>query len=178
MTKTNPKKRKSSVRGRRGVFKEWLKPESLLKMEGWARDGLSNKQIAYNIGVSESTFYGWIDKYPEMEHAVKKGKEVVDREVENALLKRALGYDAEETKTYMKEDKNGTKQKHVEKTKKHVAADTTAMIFWLKNRKPQDWNENYKVEHSGEVTNNVNNMQNLSEKDLLNLSKLAGGDDE
>lgn len=77
-------------------FKEWLTKEGLIKIEGWARDGLSDEQIAQNIGVSRSTLNDWKKKYPDISDTVARGKEVVDRQVENALLKRALGYEVVE----------------------------------------------------------------------------------
>ena len=67
----------------KGKYQEWLTPEGLLKIEGWARDGLVDKQIAANIGVSERTFTDWKSKYSAISSALKKGKEVVDRQVEN-----------------------------------------------------------------------------------------------
>lgn len=162
---------KGNKAGRRGIYKDWITPEGLIKLEGFAMDGLSNKQIAHNIGISEPTIYVWIEKYPELAKAIKKGKEVVDREVENALLKRALGYEVEETKTYMKDTGNGKQQKHIEKTKKHIAGDTTAMIFWLKNRKREEWNEKFQLEHSGGTTNTVS-LDGLDRDDLKALARM------
>ncbi|WP_339012255.1 helix-turn-helix domain-containing protein [Lactococcus garvieae] len=78
-------------------YHEWLTEEGLVKLEGWARDGLSDKQIAEDkIGVSERTFTDWKKKFSSISSVLKKGKEVVDRQVENALLKRALGYETTE----------------------------------------------------------------------------------
>lgn len=78
-------------------YHEWLTEEGLIKLEGWARDGLSDKQIAEDkIGVSERTFTDWKKKFSSISSVLKKGKEVVDRQVENALLKRALGYETTE----------------------------------------------------------------------------------
>lgn len=136
---------------RKGKYHQWIEPEGLTLIEGWARSGLSDEQIAHNMGIVPKTLYEWMNKYSDISKAIKKGKEVSDFEVENALYKRALGYEVEETKTYMKDNGNGTQTKHIERTKKHVAGDTTAMIFWLKNRKRNDWNENYHLEHSGTV---------------------------
>lgn len=76
----------------KGKYEEWLTSEKLLLLEGWARDGLTDKQIAHNMGISRSTLNEWKNKYPDISDTLKKGKEVVDRMVENALLKRALGY--------------------------------------------------------------------------------------
>lgn len=121
--------------GRRGKYKEWLTPESLIKIEGWARDGLTDEQIADNIGISTSTLYDWKKKYPEFSEALKKGKEIVDREVENALLKSALGFYYEEQSVTNKGD--------VVTLKKYEKPNVTALIFWLKNRKPDVWRDKH-----------------------------------
>ena len=71
---------------------EWLEQDKLTLLEGWSRDGLTNEQIANNIGINVKTLYDWKNKESNISNALKKGKEVVDIEVENALLKRALGY--------------------------------------------------------------------------------------
>ena len=127
----------------KGKYIDWIEPEGLLKLEGWARDGLVDEQIAQNIGIAASTLYEWKKQYPEISEALKKGKEVVDRQVENALLKRALGYEYDEITTeYGKEIKRVTKQ---------VVPDVTAQIFWLKNRKPDQWRDKQQIEHSGEI---------------------------
>lgn len=115
----------------------WMAEDGLTKIQGWARDGLIEKQIAKNMGVAESTLRGWKNRFPEIAEALRKGKEVVDREVENALYKRALGYWVTETETTTYSD--GT-TKTTEK-RRHIVPDTTAQIFWLKNRKPDQWRE-------------------------------------
>jgi len=117
----------------KGKYQEWLTKEGLLKLEGWARDGLTDEQIAKNMGISLSTFYEWKNKFSEISESLKKGKEVVDREVENALLKAALGYEYEE------EIVNNKGQ--VVRVKKYAKPDITAIIFWLKNRKPDTWRD-------------------------------------
>ena len=122
----------------KGKYQEWLEPEGLLKIEGWARDGLTDEQIAHNMGISSSTLYEWKNTYSEISETLKRGKEVVDRLVENALLKRALGYEYEEVKE--KYEYGEITERTV--TKKQVVPDTTAQIFWLKNRKPKDWRDN------------------------------------
>ena len=110
----------------------------MILLEGWARDGLTDEQIAHNMGISTRTLYRWKKKSCQICQALKKGKEVADREVENALFKRAVGYDYTETRT---EEKNGVITKKTITTK-HIPGDTTAMIFWLKNRKPEVWKAN------------------------------------
>ena len=133
----------------KGKYADWITPEGLLLLEGWARDGLTDEQIAQNMGIACSTFYAWKDRFKEISEALKKGKAPVDIQVENALLKRALGYEYEEVTTEIEEipyiDKKGNEQvkkhKHVKKTKKYVLPDTTAQIFWLKNRRPDKWRD-------------------------------------
>ena len=82
----------------KGKYEYWLSSEGLLKLEGWARDGLTDEQIAAKAGIRASTLYDWKNKYSEISEALKRGKEVVDIMVENALLKRALGYSYTEDK--------------------------------------------------------------------------------
>lgn len=131
----------------KGKFEYWLTPEGLLKLEGWARDGLTDEQIAHNMGIVPSTLYDWKNRFCEISESLKKGKEVVDRQVENALLKKALGYEYEEVK---KKYEAGTM---VEKTvtKKTVVPDTTAQIFWLKNRKPEKWRDKPEYEDTSAI---------------------------
>lgn len=124
-----------------GKYKEWLEPDNLIKLEGWARAGLIDKQIAHNIGVSEQTLNVWKKNYPLILASLKKGKEVIDYEVENALLKRALGYSYLEKRT---EYEMGMEVKTIV-TEKQVLPDVTAQIFWLKNRKPGEWREKANV---------------------------------
>ena len=95
------------------------------------------EQLAGKMGINPATLYDWKNKYPKISEALKKGKEVVDIQVENALLKRALGYDYQEQRIE-KSDKDGTK---IIQTIRHIPADTTAQIFWLKNRRPDKWRD-------------------------------------
>lgn len=85
-------------------------------IEGWAKDGLTDEQISRNLGISKVTFYKYKASCSELNELLKKSKEVVDYEVENALYKSAIG------------------------------GNVSAMIFWLKNRRPDKWRD--KREHS------------------------------
>lgn len=95
----------------KGKFTYWLTPEGLVLLEGWARDGLTYAQIAHNMGISRSTLDKWKNDFSDISDALKKGKEVVDYEVENALLLKAL------------------------------SGDVGACIFWLKNRRRDKWRD-------------------------------------
>lgn len=165
-----------------------VKPKFVL-IEAWARNGLTDEQITKNLGISKTTFYKYLKEHTELSELLKRNKEVVDVQVENALLKRALGYSYNEDK-YMSvsmeqaeyfekldEFMNKYKYEHpdatdselmivreqfpktktvlVERKTKDVAPDTTAQIFWLKNRKPNDWRDKQEMQHSGTLANNV-----------------------
>lgn len=124
----------------RGKYQEWLEDDNLIKIAAWARDGLTEEQIAKNMGIAYSTLKVWKDKYSAISAALKRGKEVVDFEVENALYKNAMGGYIEEEKTYISEV-NGVVTKRKEIYKRYIKPDTTAQIFWLKNRKPDKWRD-------------------------------------
>jgi hypothetical protein len=121
----------------KGKYQKWLTPDGHILLEAWARDGLTDEQIAHNMGVTAKTLYEWKKKYGKICEALKKGKEVVDVEVENALLKRAKGF------AYLEEKQeiDAAGRRTVTKTVKQVAPDVGAAIFWLKNRKPEQWRE-------------------------------------
>lgn len=110
-------------------YTEWLTPEGLVLVEGWARDGLIDEQIAKNMNVAYSTFREWKKKFPTLSAALKQGKEVSDRQVENALFKTATGY-------YYQEE-TVTNAGEIVTIKKYSKPNTTAQIFWLKNRKTE-----------------------------------------
>lgn len=136
---------------RHTTYKDWATEEGIIKIEGFARDGMVNEEIAQKIGIHPSTLYDWQSKYPEIAEALKRGKEVIDRQVENALLKKALGYEYEEVKTYIEKDGAGNEKKKIEKTIKHIAPDATAIIFWLSNRKSNEWRRNANKERLDEA---------------------------
>ena len=135
--------------------------DRLIEVEGWARDGLTDEQIWNKLGISKDTFYRYKNEYSDFSDSLKRGKEVVDREVENALLKRALGYNFVEETTEELPD-GSTKSKTVIK---HIPGDTTAQIFWLKNRKPDVWRDKTAIEHSGEIKGD-NPFSNLTTEEL------------
>ena len=260
-------------------YEKWITDEGLLQLEAWARNGLTDEQIAHNMGVSTATLYNYKRNHLEILEALKKGKEVVDIQVENALLKRALGYEFTETtrerivdtgqkkrhngeseltteewemaqryfkgecaycgsenkitKDHLDPLKNGgkltasnvvpacgscnsskrdhqwlswyQKQTFYSKIKgqkildyvefvlstpvstkdvemlvtkevtKQVSPDTTAQIFWLKNRKPKQWRDKQVVEHGGEVSVNTA-FANLTVEELRRLANAKRSD--
>lgn len=116
-------------------------------VEGLARRGLTDDQIAEHIGVTRKTLYEWRRKYPAFAVALAHNKDEADLQVEKSLFQRALGYDYTETK----EIREGKKLVKTEKTVKHIAPDVTAQIFWLKNRRPDLWRDKREHHHEGSL---------------------------
>ena len=159
---------------------KWLEPDGLLRIQGWARDGLTEEQIAKNMGVSRSTLSDYKVKYPDILRAIKNSKEVADREVENALFNKATGYTVK-LKKPMKvrhveyDEQTGRKIAEYERIEYieeevHVPADTTAQIFWLKNRKPNEWRDKVTV-------TDESSLEKLDEliSSIDTLAKKSGG---
>ena len=133
--------------GAKGRYSEWLTEDGLLLLEGWARDGLSDKQIADNMGIAERTFTEWKSRFDAIRAALKKGKAPVDYHVENALYKSATGYTVKvkkpvklKTKKQLK-DKGMIEEERIEYVEEelYIRPDTTAQIYWLKNRRRGKW---------------------------------------
>lgn len=164
----------------KGKYEKWLKPENLLLLEAWARNGLTDEQIAKNMGICRDTLIEWKKHYPDISDTLKKGKEVVDIEVENALLKKALGI----SKTVKKPIKvkeviyeNGRRLKETERIEYadeeiYTPPETAAIIFWLKNRRPDLWREKQSLVLSGNVDTN-NPFEGLSYEQLVKLAELG-----
>lgn len=149
----------------------------LPEIEQMARDGYRDEDIAKRLGVSRQTIHAWKGKYEEFFEALRKGKEVVDAEIENKLLDNARGYTFwEETQELViKKDIYGKpvlnefgvvvqELQTVKRVKKHIKGDTVAQIFWLKNRMPNEWRDKNHIEHSGGV--GVNGLDYMSDEDL------------
>lgn len=139
---------------KKGKYEKWLTEQSLTLLEGWARSGLTDQDIAKNIGISRSTLNVWRERFPQIANAISAGKEVADYAVENALFRRAVGYETEEETLERLFDKTtGKFEMRVTKTvRKRVAPDTVAAIFWLKNRRPDKWRD--RAEENGGAANN------------------------
>lgn len=153
----------------KGKYQEWRTPDKLTLLQAWARNGLTDEQIASNIGISRDTLYTWKKKYPDISDTLKRGKEIVDIEVENALLKRALGYEYEEVTTGLVWDKktNDYKERVTKTVKKQVAPDVTAAIFWLKNRKPDGWRDKKDVSVAANISNPFDGITTEEIKKLI-----------
>lgn len=125
----------------KGKYAEWLTPDGLLLLEGWARDGLTDEQIARNIGIKRPTLYDWCNKYSDIYDALKRGKAPVDFQVENALLKSAIGFSVTLKKPVKVRDSNGAEHIEYADEEVFIQPNTAAQIFWLKNRKKDRWKD-------------------------------------
>lgn len=157
-TKTQLVKKKI---GRKPLYTYWLTEEGLGQVKMFARDGLINKEIAQKMGINNATLYEWQGRFPDFADAIKKGKKVIDEQVENSLLKRAMGYQYEE-ETWAKN--HDGEMEVVKKVLKSQAPDVTAQMFWLKNRKPKEWRDKVEVhnEHRGTITVEMGELEKWS----------------
>ena len=108
-----------------------------------AMHGMIDKDMADRFQVAESTFHKWKKDHPEFKKALKKGKETPDNQAISALLKSGLGYFVIESETYYDADGNITGS--VER-RKWIKENSTSLIFWLKNRLPEDWKDRQEIE--------------------------------
>lgn len=155
----------------KSTMAEWTEPDKLLLLEAWARDGLTDEQIAGNMGINVRTLYLWKKKNVQIFQSLKVGKEVADIEVENALRKKALGFrETEQTVSTRRtvEYENGKRIREVTEpvvteVEKYYPPDTTAQIFWLKNRKPEKWRD--KQEQKVDLTEAVKIIDSIGDGD-------------
>lgn len=110
--------------------------------------GATNLDLAHEFEVSVQTVRSWRAKHAEFRAAIKISKDVADEEVERSLFERATGYSHDSVKFFLAKDGSVVSQEFVE----HVPPDSTAMIFWLKNRKPAEWRDKIETQLSGEVS--------------------------
>lgn len=130
---------KNNLRRNPSVVDRWLDEDGLMLIECWSRDGYTIEDIANKIGVNKKTLYDWRSQYPEIEEALRNGREIVDYKVENALLKSALGYQKKEVKvtTVMRYGKVVETTKEVTETEQ--APNVNAIQTWLYNRCKDKW---------------------------------------
>lgn len=121
------------------IATDWLEEDHLMLLECWARDGYTYQDIANRIGIDVSTLKVWRAKYPDIEKALKTGREIIDYKVENALLKSALGYRTKETKVITIMRRGVVVETQTETVEKEQAPNVSAAQCWLYNRLPKKW---------------------------------------
>ncbi|MEE0740779.1 MAG: transposase [Emergencia sp.] len=146
---------------RKSKYETHVKPY-LTVIAAWCRNGATDETIAKKLGVAYSTFRTYRNEYPELQKSMKYAKEHADLEVEAALYKRAVGYSYDEVTI-----EGGVETKRVTK---EVVPDTTAQIFWLKNRKAGEWKDKQNMELSGSLERQKSKLDDL-------IGQLRGDDD-
>jgi hypothetical protein len=126
--------------------------------------GATDIEIADFFGVSDRTIYRWLIKYPSFCQSLKAGKDAADERVERSLYHKATGYTFESEKIFQHQGEI-VRAPYTE----HVPPDTTAMIFWLKNRRPENWRD--RSEH-------LIRHENVNEMTDDDLSRIATGSRE
>lgn len=124
-------------------------------------NGATDLEVSEELGINGATLYRWKIKYPNFCEALKAGKEIADNRVERTLYNRAVGYSFDSEKVFQFQGQIVRAD-----TVEHVPPDTTAAIFWLKNRKPEQWRDTQRHEH--DVT------AELGERLDRAIKKLAG----
>lgn len=184
-------------------YLEWLQdPDKHVLLSGWARKGLSDEQIAKNVGISRSTLSEWKRKYPDIADALKKDKEVADVEVENSLYLKCLGQKVSLKKTFKVKNiqyKDGKKVSEKEELQVgedeiYIPPDTKAIIFWLTNRARDDWKyrpgaeDNRDTDDEGgivmmapadmeAVKREIEEYKRNKERDMAAATETGGGDE-
>lgn len=160
--------------------KFWLTKSGLEQISEWARQGLSLEEIALNMGVSVKTLKKYKKQFTEIEKAISTGKQEADTLVENALLKRALGYEYVERVCERVLNKELGVYEYVltKEVTKEVKPDISAQIFWLKNRRPEVWRDkkDIEVEAVGNETSELSDEE-LNER-IANIKTKLGVDDD
>lgn len=168
----------------KGKFHDWLTPDSLLIIKGWARDGLTNKEIAEKIGIHISTFCDWLNNFPELSEALKTGRQPVLVKVEDTFFDKKLqGYFVEEeiTEKTVQKDSNGDVVgiiDHKRINKRYIPPDTTAMIFYMKCRMPEKYNDRINVsvddKRNGQLADLIDGLKEPCKDDIY--TETAGVD--
>lgn len=143
----------------KGKYREWLTENGMIRLEGWARDGLSDEQLAQNMGIGTTTLYRWKNEHREIREAIRAGKDIPDRKVENALYHSCFDRTITVNKAFKVrrvwfDDKgHRCEEERIEIAEETVAipANEKAQEFWLANRKPEQWSKKEKLEVSGSV---------------------------
>lgn len=143
------------------------KPEYVKTARALAKLGATNAEMAEAFGVSLSTFNLWKVQHEAFSDAIKIGKDVADARVVDALYHRAMGFSHADTDIRVVDGA-------IVETPiiKHYAPDTTAAIFWLKNRRPEEWRDKHDLEHSGQIK-----MAEMSDEEIQRRIEVLSRED-
>lgn len=159
----------------KGKFENWITEDGLLLLKGWARDGLTDEEIAKKMGINVATLYRWKDKYCNICEALKKGREPVDVILEDTAFERATQWKTvKEITRELKFDRESgeTRLMVTKEVEKRVPPDSTLLIFLMKNRMKDKYGDKQHVEISGQL--DTNPFAGLTEEQLRKLAKNNG----
>ncbi|SFG92112.1 hypothetical protein SAMN05660649_03128 [Desulfotomaculum arcticum] len=117
----------------------------LSDIKEWLMEGDTVREICKKLSISPDTWYKYCKQHETLMELVNMGRGVLCNEVEKSLLKLCNGYDYEELKTIVEEDKNGKKRTRIEKMKRHQPPSAQAISFFLRNRMPEEWAEKKEI---------------------------------
>ena len=123
-------------------IEKWTQPDNLELLSCWARDGYTDVEIAKKMGISRQSLCNYRSKNPELDKAIRIGKEVVDYKVESALLKAALGSKTEELEITFVYKKTQLVRTEKKKTIRYQPPNVLACQTWLFNRQRDKWKRN------------------------------------
>lgn len=163
------------------IATDWLEEDNLMLLECWTRDGYTFEDIANKIGISYSTLRKWRRDYPDIDKALKQGREIIDYKVENALLKSALGYKTKETKVTTIIRGGRVIETIKETTDKEQAPNVSAAQCWLYNRLPKKWknmNSRANILEDMDEDTSIQVIVTRATKDNLGKTKVESSDSE
>ena len=143
----------------KGKYQEWLVPENLERITNWAANGATNTEIAANMGIHRFTLQRWTEDHSDINDAIKRGRMMACEVIENALFKRAVGYEVQETDVVeeftgeLRDGKpaNGVVKRRETTRTRHLPPDVAAIIFYLKNRAPERYSDRRVIEQAAAV---------------------------
>lgn len=160
------KPKRMTLQMRRNLYDERHHPTTAMMLKA---TGYTEEEIADILGINPDTLYTWKKKYPAFAEALKMTAAQANSQVKASLFKRAIGYEYEETKTSVVKKGDGTQETKVEKIHKTVIPDTTAQIFWLKNKCPEEFKDVIDNRLSGGVgigaDQDAGNLKEILKKD-------------
>lgn len=161
---------KNNLKRNNSVVDKWLEEDNLMLIECWSRDNYTIEDIANKIGVDKKTLYDWRTQYPEINDALRNGREVVDYKVENALLKSALGYKKKEVKVTTTYRYGKVVETVKEVSESEQAPNVNAIQTWLYNRQRQKWKN---------MNSKSNMFEDMVEDDTIEvIVRRAGSDND
>jgi transposase-like protein len=141
----------------------------LSEIKEWIENGDSIRDICRKLAISQDTWYRYQKEHETLSELVKLGRSVTQAAVEKSLLKLCTGYEFEELKTIVEEDRNGKKRTKLEKNKRHQPPSAQAISFFLRNRCPEEWSDKKELI--------LDTTQNEQARKRLFLRMLAGEED-